>query len=125
MRFGRQVVEQQEVVAGGIEHIEIEVGCDPLGVGFPKPCPHGLAAGTQRFRAEMGQPVLANEPSLVRCGLGQPDIEDLAGFQRQGIPVVGLEPSCVSVFRDEMLNLFPHDEDTQRLASQTKPSGNC
>ncbi|HEY6433312.1 MAG TPA: FAD-linked oxidase C-terminal domain-containing protein [Acetobacteraceae bacterium] len=39
---------------------------------------------------------------------------------RAGIPIVGLEPSCVSVFRDEMLNLFPHDEDAQRLASQVK-----
>ena len=39
---------------------------------------------------------------------------------RAGIPVVGLEPSCVSVFRDEMLNLLPHDEDAQRLARQTK-----
>ena len=26
-----------------------------------------------------------------------------------GIPVIGLEPSCVAVFRDELLNLFPHD----------------
>jgi FAD/FMN-containing dehydrogenase/Fe-S oxidoreductase len=39
---------------------------------------------------------------------------------RAGIPVVGLEPSCVSVFRDEMLNLFPHDEDARRIAQQTK-----
>ena len=40
-----------------------------------------------------------------------------------GIPIVGLEPSCVSVFRDEMLNLFPHDEDAQRIASQFKTFG--
>ena len=26
-----------------------------------------------------------------------------------GTPVVGLEPSCVAVFRDEMMNLFPRD----------------
>ena len=39
---------------------------------------------------------------------------------RAGIPVVGLEPSCVSVFCDEMLNLFPHDEDARRIAQQTK-----
>ena len=32
-----------------------------------------------------------------------------------GIPVVGLEPSCVAVFRDELLNLFPHDERAQAL----------
>ncbi|HTX03521.1 MAG TPA: FAD-linked oxidase C-terminal domain-containing protein [Candidatus Acidoferrales bacterium] len=38
---------------------------------------------------------------------------------REGIPVVGLEPSCVAVFRDEMVNLFPHDLDAERLAKQT------
>jgi FAD/FMN-containing dehydrogenase/Fe-S oxidoreductase len=32
------------------------------------------------------------------------------------IPVVGLEPSCVSVFRDEMINLFPNDEYARRLS---------
>lgn len=37
----------------------------------------------------------------------------------EGIPVVGLEPSCVSVFRDELTNLFPKDEDARRLARQT------
>ncbi len=36
-----------------------------------------------------------------------------------GIPVVGLEPSCVAVFRDELLNFFPHDERAQALARQT------
>jgi Fe-S oxidoreductase len=36
-----------------------------------------------------------------------------------GIPIVGLEPSCVAVFRDELLNLFPHDERAQKLARQT------
>jgi FAD/FMN-containing dehydrogenase/Fe-S oxidoreductase len=34
---------------------------------------------------------------------------------QQDIPIVGLEPSCVSVFRDELHNLFPHDEDAKRL----------
>jgi FAD/FMN-containing dehydrogenase/Fe-S oxidoreductase len=36
-----------------------------------------------------------------------------------GIPVVGLEPSCVAVFRDELINLFPRDEDAQRLHAQS------
>src|SRR5205823_3282875 len=35
-----------------------------------------------------------------------------------GIPIVGLEPSCVAVFRDELLGLFPEDLDAQRLARQ-------
>jgi len=35
------------------------------------------------------------------------------------IPVVGLEPSCVSVFRDEMVNLFPQNRDAKRLHDNT------
>ncbi len=38
---------------------------------------------------------------------------------RLGIPVVGIEPSCTAVFRDELCNLFPHDKDAQRLKQQT------
>jgi Fe-S oxidoreductase len=37
----------------------------------------------------------------------------------QGIPMVVLEPSCATVFRDEMLNLFPNDERARRLSQQT------
>ncbi|HEV2582585.1 MAG TPA: heterodisulfide reductase-related iron-sulfur binding cluster, partial [Ktedonobacteraceae bacterium] len=36
-----------------------------------------------------------------------------------GTPIVGLEPSCVAVFRDELTNLFPHDERARRLKEQT------
>jgi Fe-S oxidoreductase len=35
---------------------------------------------------------------------------------RADIPVIGLEPSCVSVFRDELRRLFPYDEDAMRLS---------
>ncbi len=38
---------------------------------------------------------------------------------RDGTPVVGLEPSCVSVFRDEMCDLLLANEDAKRLKSQT------
>ncbi|PYP92708.1 MAG: FAD-binding oxidoreductase [Candidatus Angelobacter sp. Gp1-AA117] len=36
-----------------------------------------------------------------------------------GTPVIGLEPSCVSVFRDEMTNLLPKNLDAIRLKEQT------
>ena len=36
-----------------------------------------------------------------------------------GVPIIGLEPSCVAVFRDEMTNLFPDDEDAKRLRDRT------
>ncbi len=42
----------------------------------------------------------------------RPDIQD-------GVPVIGLEPSCVAVFRDELVNLFPNDQDAIRLSQQT------
>ncbi len=43
----------------------------------------------------------------------------LRGKIRAGIPMVGLEPSCTAVFRDELHNLFPNDEDGNRLTAQT------
>ena len=36
----------------------------------------------------------------------------------RGTPIVVLEPSCASVFRDELINLFPKDERAQRLSKQ-------
>ncbi len=36
-----------------------------------------------------------------------------------GIPMVVLEPSCASVFRDELRNLFPSNPRASRLRSQT------
>jgi FAD/FMN-containing dehydrogenase/Fe-S oxidoreductase len=40
-----------------------------------------------------------------------------------GVPVVGLEPSCTAVFRDELTNLFPDDEDAHRLAAASVTLG--
>jgi FAD/FMN-containing dehydrogenase/Fe-S oxidoreductase len=36
-----------------------------------------------------------------------------------GLPVIVLEPSCASVFRDELRNLLPHNARAQRLQRQT------
>jgi FAD/FMN-containing dehydrogenase/Fe-S oxidoreductase len=35
-----------------------------------------------------------------------------------GTPIVGLEPACVSAFRDELPGLFPQDASAQRLSRQ-------
>jgi FAD/FMN-containing dehydrogenase/Fe-S oxidoreductase len=34
---------------------------------------------------------------------------------RAGTPIVGMEPSCLAVFKDELPKLFPHDDDADRL----------
>jgi FAD/FMN-containing dehydrogenase/Fe-S oxidoreductase len=53
------------------------------------------------------------ERYLRRC------LDQLREWYRAGIPIVGLEPSCVAVFKDELGKLLPHDDDAKRLAQST------
>jgi FAD/FMN-containing dehydrogenase/Fe-S oxidoreductase len=45
-------------------------------------------------------------------------IDRLAPFARRGVPIVGLEPSCLLTLTDEYLALFPDDPDAQAVADQ-------
>ncbi|MBS1191718.1 MAG: FAD-binding oxidoreductase [Rhodocyclaceae bacterium] len=46
-------------------------------------------------------------------------LETLDGEIRAGIPIVGLEPACLTVFREEMPQMLPGNEQAKRLARQT------
>jgi Fe-S oxidoreductase len=46
-------------------------------------------------------------------------LEVLAQEINAGLPIVVLEPSCASVFRDELCNLFPEDPRARSLRQQT------
>jgi Fe-S oxidoreductase len=46
-------------------------------------------------------------------------LNELSPEIEAGVPIVGLEPSCVAVFRDELGSFFPHDERAQALSRQT------
>lgn len=46
-------------------------------------------------------------------------LDELRPALRAGLPIVGLEPSCISVFRDELPGLFPDDPDALRLRDQS------
>jgi len=46
-------------------------------------------------------------------------LETLAPEIDAGIPIVVLEPSCATVFRDELLNLFPNNDRARKLSQQT------
>ncbi len=50
-------------------------------------------------------------------------LEGLRDEIRAGTPVVALEPSCGAVFRNELTNMLPHDQDAKRLARQTHSLG--
>jgi FAD/FMN-containing dehydrogenase/Fe-S oxidoreductase len=43
----------------------------------------------------------------------------LAGLRKEiraGTPIVGMEPSCLAVFKDELKGMLPHDDDADRLS---------
>jgi Fe-S oxidoreductase len=50
-------------------------------------------------------------------------LDELRPWIREGVHLVGAEPSCVAVFRDELPNLLPHDEDALRLSLQALTLG--
>ncbi len=80
-------------------------------VGFNVLLPHGnLCCGRPLY--DFGMLDRAEGLLLRILDAMAPEIE-------AGIPVIGLEPSCVTVFRDELCNLFPRDERAQRLSRQT------
>lgn len=50
-------------------------------------------------------------------------LDTLGSAAAAGVPVIGLEPSCVAVFRDELVNLFPNDPRAQALAKRAMMLG--
>ncbi|MEW6168544.1 MAG: FAD-binding and (Fe-S)-binding domain-containing protein [Pseudomonadota bacterium] len=55
---------------------------------------------------------------LARRGLAR-ILDTLEPQLTAGMPVIGLEPSCVSAFREELIQLFPADERAHRLAQSS------
>ena len=77
----------------------------------------GYAVTIPRRRVCCGRPLydwgfLSRAKKLLRETL-----DVLRAELDEGLPVIGLEPSCVSVFRDELLNLFPNDPYAKKLAA--------
>jgi FAD/FMN-containing dehydrogenase/Fe-S oxidoreductase len=81
------------------------------------------AAGFQvclpRRRLCCGRPLYDHGMLDTAKGLLRTILATLRPEIEAGIPVVGLEPSCIAVFRDELSNLFPEDKDAERLAAQS------
>jgi len=48
------------------------------------------------------------------------NVRTLSKFAKQGIPIVGLEPSCLLMLRDEYLDLLPGDEDAIAIAGAAR-----
>jgi FAD/FMN-containing dehydrogenase/Fe-S oxidoreductase len=46
-------------------------------------------------------------------------LRDLRPYIEAGVPVIGMEPSCLAAFRDELPALFPNDLDAKRLSESS------
>jgi FAD/FMN-containing dehydrogenase/Fe-S oxidoreductase len=46
-------------------------------------------------------------------------VDVLGPHVRAGTHIVGVEPSCIAVFRDELVSILPHDEDAKRISKHT------
>jgi len=47
------------------------------------------------------------------------NVEVLAPYAERGVPIIGLEPSCLLTLRDEYLDLLPHDPRARLVADHT------
>lgn len=88
-----------------------------------------IARAAVRLLESAGYQVLATPPGVC-CGLtwistGQLTaarrrltdlVEALHPYAEQGVPVVGLEPSCTAVLRSDLLELLPGDARAQAVA---------
>lgn len=79
----------------------------------------GYEAVLEERRACCGRPMLSKgliEPARRNA---RKNISLLAEYAKQGIPVVGTEPSCILTLRDEYIDLLPDDEDAKAVASNS------
>jgi FAD/FMN-containing dehydrogenase/Fe-S oxidoreductase len=63
-----------------------------------------------------GRPMISKGLVAAARRAARETIGRLAPFAEQGIPIVGLEPSCVLSFRDEYLSLLPDDPKARLVA---------
>jgi FAD/FMN-containing dehydrogenase/Fe-S oxidoreductase len=94
---------QPDILRAGLEVLEA--------AGFEVVIPEGaLCCGRPLY--DFGMLDLAKKKLLAV-------LDSLRYEIRRGVPVVGLEPSCVAVFRDELSDLLADNEDALRLKEQT------
>jgi Fe-S oxidoreductase len=83
--------------------------------GFRVVVPHeDLCCGRPLY----DQGMLTRAKSRLRDALAA-----LSPYVRRGVPIVGLEPSCILTFRDELPALFPRDDEARALAAATLTFG--
>jgi len=66
-----------------------------------------------------GRPLISQGQPKAARELAEFNVRTLAPYARQGIPILGLEPSCLSALSDDYLDLLP-GEETKIVANAVK-----
>ncbi len=70
-------------------------------------------------RACCGRPMLSKGMIEPARELAIKNVSELTPYVKDGIPIVGTEPSCILTFRDEYLDLLPQNEDAEILSQNS------
>ena len=65
-----------------------------------------------------GRPLISKGLVKRARAAAKDTVERLLPYAKQGLPIIGLEPSCLLSMRDEYLYLLPESEDARVVASQ-------
>jgi len=76
----------------------------------------GLDVMIVEKRACCGRPMLSKGMIEAARKQALKNVSELALYARDGIPIVGTEPSCILSFRDEYLDLLPENEEARILS---------
>ena len=64
-----------------------------------------------------GRPMISKGLVDQARGAAQAIIEQLYPLVERGMPIIGLEPSCILTFKDEYLSLLPNDDRAKEVAN--------
>jgi FAD/FMN-containing dehydrogenase/Fe-S oxidoreductase len=79
----------------------------------------GFEVIVEKRRVCCGRPLLSKGFVEEARKLARRNIELLAPYAQQGMPIVGTEPSCILTLRDEYRDLLPDDEDVAAVARES------
>jgi FAD/FMN-containing dehydrogenase/Fe-S oxidoreductase len=80
----------------------------------------GLRVGRAPHQVCCGRPMISKGMLIEAKALARANIEALAPYAEAGIPILGLEPSCLLTLRDEYIEFFPDDPRARAVASATR-----
>jgi Fe-S oxidoreductase len=79
----------------------------------------GYEVLVEERRACCGRPMLSKGLVDAARKSARRNVQVLAPYAKQGIPIIGTEPSCILTLRDEYPDLLPDDSDVEILAQQS------